>query len=291
MNKFLENIPLFHQRKSILIFMLVPSLLVLGIFARVYWIYQFAPAPEYWNTLAQDFLTLLTALAAAITGTLLIRQFEPGEKPRKIWFWFTLGWWSWVLGELSGAAYDIFKIAYGDLSVFDIFWTLGYLCFGLALYYQFRHIYGVNKKFKLVNYLLMVVLAFLITLGLWWLALQAGLGMGQSWFSVYLAIFYPVCDFFIGLAALWLSLLFGRGSWGRPWWALIVFAVADGVNIFLWIGGNKLLAANTANLLGWFSGVIYVGGYQVAMFGFLSILLYYLNLSRQAAPDAHPLPA
>jgi hypothetical protein len=137
----------------------------------------------------------------------------------------------------------------------------------------------------------MVIFVLLVTLGLTQWALHAGLGQDQSWFSVYLAIFYPVCDFFIGLAALWLSLLFGRGSWGRPWWALIFFAVADGVNIYLWIGGNKLLSANTASLLGWFSGVIYVGGYLVAMFGFLSILLYYLNQSRPASPDAHPLPA
>jgi len=128
MNKFLAGIPLFHRRRSTQIVMLVFSLLVLGIFARVYWVYEFAPTPDYWNTLAQDFLTILVALAAAITGTLLIRQFGPGEKPRRIWFWFILGWWSWVLGEISGAVYDIFKIAYGDLSVYDIFWTLGYLC-------------------------------------------------------------------------------------------------------------------------------------------------------------------
>jgi hypothetical protein len=288
MNKFLASIPLFHRRRSTQIVMLVVSLVILGVFA---WMYHYPPLPDYPNTLVLDFLTILVALAATFAGTLLMRQFEPGEKPRLIWFWFTLGWWSWVLGELSSAGYDIFKIAYGDLSVFDIFWTLGYLCFGLALFFQFRHIYGTSREFKPVYYLLMVVFAFLITLGLTQLALHSGLGKDQSWFSVYLAIFYPVCDFFIGLAALWLSLLFGRGSWGRPWWALIVFAVADGVNIFLWIGGDKLLAANTASLLDWISSIIYIGGYQVAMFGFVSILLYYLNISRPESPDRPALPA
>jgi hypothetical protein len=291
MNKLPKSIPFFTRRRSTLIILLGSSLLVLAIFARVYWVYAFAPAREYWNTLAQDGLTLLTAIAAAIAGTLLLRKFEKGEKPRLIWFWFALGWWSWVLGELSGACYDIFKLPYGDLSVFDIFWTLGYLCFGLALYYQFRHIYGPHKKFIPINYLLMVAFAFLVTLGLTRLALRAGLGEDQSWFSVYLAILYPVCDFFIGLAAFWLSLLFGRGSWGRPWWALIAFAVADAVNVFLWIGGDKLLAPNTASLFDWISSMIYLGGYQVAMFGFVSILLYYLTIPRPESADTRQIPA
>jgi hypothetical protein len=291
MNKLPKNTPFFDRRRSTLIIMLVLSLIMLAIFARVYWIYEFAPVSNYWNTLAQDFLTVLVALAAAITGTLLLRKFELGEKPRQIWFWFILGWWSWVLGELSGAGYDIFKIPYGDLSVFDIFWTLGYLCFGLALYYQFRHIYRLHTKFKPTNYLLMVVFTFLVTFGLTQLALYLGLGQDQSWFSVYLAIFYPVCDFIIGLAALWLSLLFGKGSWGRPWWALIVFAVADAVNIFLWIGGDKLLAANSASLLDWISSVIYIVGYQVAMFGFVFILLHYLNIPDPKNPGTPQPPA
>jgi len=288
MNKFLESIPLFHQRRSTQVILLAVSLVILGVFA---WMYHYPPLQDYWNTLVLDLLTILVALAATLSGTLLIRQFEPGEKPRLIWFWFTLGWWSWLLGELSTAGYDIFKIAYGDLSIFDIFWTLGYLCFGLALYFQFRHIYGTSKEFKPVYYLLMVVFAFLVTLGLTQLALKAGLGEGKIWFATYLAIFYPVCDFFIGLSALWLSFLFGRGSWGRPWWALIVFAVADGVNIFLWIGGDKLLAANTASLLDWISSVIYLGGYQVAMFGFVSILLYYMNISHPQNLDNRQIPA
>jgi hypothetical protein len=288
MNKFLENIPLFHQRRSTQLVALAVSLVILAVFA---WMYHFTPLPDYWNTLVLDILTILAALSTVLAGIMLIRQFGSDEKPRLIWLWFSLGWLSWLLGEITGIGYDIFKIAYGDLSVTDIFWTLGYLCFGLALYFQFRHVYGANKAFKPINFILMVVVALLVTLGLTLLALHAGLGKDQSWFSVYLAIFYPVCDFFIGLGALWLSFLFGRGSWGRPWWALIVFAVADGVNIFLWIGGDKLLAANTATLLDWFSSVIYVGGYQVAMFGFLSILLYYLNLPRPKAPKNAPIPA
>ena len=167
---------------------------------------------------------------------------------------------------------------------------MGYFCFGLALYFQFRHIYGSSKEFKPAYYILMVVFAFLVTLGLTQLALHAGLGEGQILVRhVYLAIFYPVCDFFIGLAALWLSFLFGRGSWGRPWWALIVFAVADGVNTFLWIGGNNLLARQHRQPARLDIKRDLCRRLQVAMFGFLSILLYYLNLSRSnSRHSSHP---
>jgi hypothetical protein len=269
------------RNRSTQIILLAVSLIIIGLYT---WLYHYEPLPEYWNLLALDLLTALLAIAAAVTGTLLLRQFETGDKPRLVWIWFTLGWWSWVLGELVGTGYDIFNSAYGDLSVFDIFWTLGYFCFGLALYFQFRHIYGPGKKFKLINYLLMAAITFLVTLGLTQLALQAGLGQDQSWFSVYLAIFYPVCDFFIGLAALWLSVLFGRGMWGRPWWALIVFAVADGLNIFLWIGGDKLLGESTSTILDLISSILYNAGYVAAMFGLLSILLYYLTISQPKTP-------
>jgi len=151
MNKFLESIPLFHQRRSTQIVALVISLVILGVYA---WMYHYPPLPDYWNTLVLDFLTILAALAAVFAAILLVRQFGSDEKPRLIWFWFSLGWFSWLLGELSTAGYDIFKIAYGDLSVFDIFWTLGYFCFGLALYLQFRHIYGSSKEFKPAYYIL-----------------------------------------------------------------------------------------------------------------------------------------
>lgn len=272
-----ENAKIHTRNNTIQLITLAASLVVLGVYT---WLYKYEPLPVYWNLLALDLLSALLALVAAVTGTLLFRQFERGEKPRQVWIWFALGWWSWVLGELAGTGYDIFNLAYGDLSIFDIFWTVGYLCFGLALYFQYRHIYGPGKKFNLANFVLMAAFALLVTLGLTQLALWAGLGQDQSWFSVYLAIFYPVCDFFIGLAALWLSLLFGRGSWGRPWWALIVFAVADGLNIFLWIGGDRLVGAGAATLLDLISSVIYNFGYVVALFGCLSILLYYLYNSR-----------
>ena len=258
-----------RKNSSALIYILILSLVLLGIYASVYW---YEPLPDYWNTLLLDALTILPATAAAVTGMLLLNQFEPGEKPRTIWLWFTLGWWCWVLGEISATVYDVFRIPYGDLSVFDIFWVLGYLAFGLSLFYQYRRIFDLEKKYRAAYYSILVVVILLISLGLTQLALRVGLGEDISWFALYLAVFYPVCDLVIGLAALWLAFLFGRGNWGRPWWGLIAFAVADAINIFLWIGGDKLLSESAQKISDWVSSVVYIAGYLVVMFGFLSIL-------------------
>ena len=70
----------------------------------------------------------------------------------------------------------------------------------------------------MIYYVLVIAVVLLATLGLTQWALAAGLGEGMSWFALYLAVFYPVCDLVVGLAALWLAFLFGRGAWGRPWW-------------------------------------------------------------------------
>ncbi len=237
----------------------------------IYWNW-FAPAGDYYPLLVGDFLTILPAIGAAVAGTLLVGQFGPGEGPRAVWLWFAVGWWAWVAGEICSMGYDLFRIPYGDLSVYDIFWTLGYLCFLLSLFLQFRNIYSGQKRLSWVFFLGGIAAVLLITLGFTQWALVAGLGEGMPWFALYLAVFYPVCDILAGVTALWLAFLFGRGTWGRPWWGLIVFAIADGINIFLWIGGDKVLPEKVVSFLDPLSSSIYNLGYIAAMLGFFFIL-------------------
>jgi hypothetical protein len=54
---------------------------------------------------------------------------------------------------------------------------------------------------------------------------------------------------------------------------LIVFAIADGITLFLWIGGDRIIPEKLANFLDPLSSTIYNGGYVIAMLGFLSILI------------------
>jgi len=61
-----------------------------------------------------------------------------------------------------------------------------------------------------------------------------------------------------------------RGYLGRPWWGLIAFAVADGINIFFWIGGYNWLSDQVYYSLDLFSNVAYVAGYLITALAFLA---------------------
>jgi hypothetical protein len=239
------------------------------------YVYHFEPLNErlspYWNEKLYDTLILIPAVAAALFGTLLTRQFTRDEPPHRIWLVFTLGWWWWVAGELSGFVYDeIYPVEYPELTFIDLCWLMGYFFFGLALYYQFRLIYSAKKKRRSVLYLIWIGIALAVTFGLTRLAVTAGLGEGISWLALYIAVLYPVCDLTEGGAAVWLSLLFGRGVWGRPWRGLIAFAVADSINIYFWIGGGDRMSEQAAILLDTFSNTIYVLGYIFVAIAFLA---------------------
>jgi hypothetical protein len=250
------------------------------------YLYHFWPLPEYWNQLSMDLLTVVLAGAATAAGILLIRQFDPGEAPRRVWLWFTLGWCAWLMGELVSTGYDVFNIStIPDFALYDACWLAGYFFFGLSLYHQYRLIYSGEKRYNVIFYFVLAFVMLLVTLGLTQLAIRAGLGEGKSWLSVYLAVLYPVCDVIIGLAAIWLSLLFGRGRWGRPWWSLISFAVADSINILGWLGGLKNLSSTSQEYLGLFSDTAYNAGYVIALLALLSLYLY---LHNPPAPVAHP---
>ena len=246
------------------------------------WVYKVAPLKGefagYLNSQLYNVLVLGAALAAAILSTLLTMQFKRNEPPFLVWLMFTIGWWTWAGGEASSIWLNHiwWYYAYPDITITDIFFTVGYFFFMLALFFQFRLIYGRERKIGLLYYFIIVALTLLATLGVTQLALKAGLGAGHSWLSLYQALFYPVGDLAIGLAALWLSLLFGRGTWGRPWWGLIGFALADAINIFVWIGGDTLLKklfANGDNIvttIDLISTTVYTASYLFVAIAFLA---------------------
>jgi hypothetical protein len=284
-----------NRSKQIMAAAGILSLILLALYT---WLYHFEPLTKpvsaQWNALVVDILTVIPALAAAILGILVTHHFKRGEPPFLIWLIFTLGWWAWVAGEVGGLVHDIvwYTVPYPDLTILDLFWTMGYLCFILALFFQFRLIYGRERKIGIVYYILIVAATLLVNLGLTQWALKAGLGKDISWFALYLAIFYPVCDVVAGIAALWLSFLFGRGMWGRPWWGLIAFAVAASINIYLWIGGSNLLSDRAYTTWDLISSIAYVGGYLVVAIAFLSNHLFIEHgpvISRKRDAAAAPL--
>ena len=242
------------------------------LYGWVYYFEPFTPILDYLNDKVGDTLILIPALFAALLGTLLTRQFKPDEPPRRIWLTFTIGWCFWVGGELLGYVYDYFYWIedYPEFTWIDLCWVMGYLFFGLSLYYQFRLIYSKNRRSW--QYLGFVALAGAIALGLTQWAFASGLGEGYSWPAVYLAVLYPVFDVFEGGAALWLFFLFGRGYLGRPWWGLIAFAFADSINIYSWMGGFDNTPQDVYLALDLFSAIAYMAGYIITALAFLSAI-------------------
>jgi hypothetical protein len=226
----------------------------------------------YWNDKLIDILVLTPAVGAALAGTLLTRQFEKGEIPYHIWQAFTIGLWFWVAGEIGGAVNDAlyWETTYPDFGLVDLFWLLGYFFLGLSLYYQLRLVYGAKIRSRRRIYLGLVALALFITAGLTTLAAKAGLGEGYAWIILFVTMLYPVFDLTEGATAIWLSLLFRRGQWSRPWWGLILFALADSIDTFYWLGGYGSIPAVAQNILNFISMIAYPASYMIAGLALLS---------------------
>ncbi len=245
------------------------------------WVFYAEPLTEkfspYVNDVLFDVFVMIPAIVAAIAGTLLTRQFEKGETPYQIWQYFAVGLWFWVAGEIGGMVYDYlyWDATYPEFGFVDVFWLLGYFFLGLSLYLQLRAVLGSENKTRRRLYLAVVVLALLVTAGLTSLAERAGLGGGSAWIILFVTFLYPVFDLAEGATAIWLSFLFGRGQWSRPWWGLILFALADGIDTFYWLGGYDLIPVMGQNILNFISLVAYPASYMVAG---LALLVNYFIL-------------
>lgn len=211
--------------------------LVTLIYILLYW-YDFLPeALEYYLA---DFLTLLAALSAAVVAILPWRQYHPGEAPRRVWGFFMLALWAWTIAQALRLALRPYYESFPDVFYFDFFWVAGYICFALALFYQYCSIYQPTPAQQRLWVILgMVGVAAGVALLAW---VVRGQGVGETWLGTFLYILYPVADVLVGGLGIQLSRLFGRGLWGRPWWGLAAFAVADTFWTWYDLGGVDWLA-------------------------------------------------
>ena len=242
----------------------------------ILWIFFTEPLSQslspFWNDKLIDVLVFIPAVGAALAATLLTRQFEKGEVPYRIWQAFAIGLWFWVAGEISGMIYDAiyWDTVYPDLRLTDMFWLLGYFFLGLSLFYQLRLVYGAQNSKGRRLYLGLFALALLITAWLTNLAAKTGLGEGSAWIILFITVLYPVFDLTEGATAIWISFLFGRGQWSRPWLGLILFALSDSVNTFYWLGGYDFIPVMAQDVLNFLSVISYPASYMVAGLALLS---------------------
>jgi hypothetical protein len=230
------------------------------------------PLAQPWTNPVVYAMILAASIFAAATGLILARQFARGEEPRRIWLFFALGWCCWVLGEGLGFFYRAMAEA-PEVSLMDLCWTIGYTFFAIVFFLQYRQIYDREKKFHRWHFLMILAGLLLGSAVIAAFVRRHGFGQEMSWLNLYLTIFYPVCDICIGLAAVWLSFVFGRGRWSRPWWGLIAFFFADGIYTWYGLGGWKILSPAADTWLSLFTDVLYISGYLIVGIGFLSMLL------------------
>jgi len=236
------------------------------------------PFAEYWDDKLSDTIILVASIAAIALSRKMARNFSPSEAPYRIWSLFATGMSFWVAGEALGFVYDYFywyktfpDYAVPEFTLMDACWILGYFFLGLSLYHQFRLIYSSKSKSDQTrSYLALILLAFLITFGLTGLGLAVGLGEEVSRGGIFLGILYPVFDLFQGVAALWLFFLFRRGWLGRPWWGLLLFAFADAISTFDWLGGFDKISDQAYKYWYLLSALAYLAGYIVTALAFMA---------------------
>ena len=290
------RLPTVEPRKA-LWFIGVCSLLAVAVLIWLSVAHPLSATNLDWNYLASSSLNLLASLGAATAGIMVTRQFDKDENPHRVWLSFTIGLWCWVIGQAIVFWLDLTSSPYPTgLSIIDVLWILGYISLGLSLYYQFVLLYNASGKRRTSFYLLLVIVAFVVAALLTNLVIGAGLGQDAHWIVVFVSVLYPAFDLAEGSAAIRLSLLFGRGQWSRPWWGLILFALADGIDTFFWVGGYNLLPETVQNLFNLLSSIFSFGGYLVI--GFTLLTNYYIlryghisglfRATQQPAPPPSP---
>jgi hypothetical protein len=248
---------------------LTPSFLTLAggaitiaAFAAVYiWLYQYQPLVQPWNDIWLYAIFVLAAMLAAVAATSVVFQFKPSDKPRSVWLHFAAGLWCWSAAELIWMIYALTVEEPASVSIADVAWSGAYVLFALAFMQQFRLILSPSKKQEarwLVGGLGAILL---VTLILTTLLRQLGGESQQNWGETFLVVFYPVGDLAIGLMALRVSQLFGRGQWGRVWWGMIFFTFSDALYSWLDFSGIYALSVESGNSFSLITDVVYISAY------------------------------
>jgi hypothetical protein len=234
-------------------------------------IYRYEPFGD-WSRLILDSITILAALTCAVTLTVIVTFYHPGEPPRQIWIYFALALWMWTIGEVIWGGYNLFMGEVPDITFGDAFYFSGYIFFTLALASQYRLVlFAPGRKI------------FWIAAGIWLATIAATLLLMIAWksqsFAEFLAYFYPLGDMVGGVAALVLVITFRGSALARPWISLLAFVFSD--TLYLWATTQDLYAWNaTDGFVGqeWITmGVemVYLVAYMIMFWG---VFQQYLTL-------------
>jgi hypothetical protein len=246
------------HRRSILVLAIV---FMVAILAGYYYVYQYSPFSDKWNSFLIEMADPFTALlgAVAMTGVLLCYRQE--DKPYPVWLFFTIGMWAWVLAESTWSYIDFTTGASPALGLPDVVWFIGYFSMSLALRNQFQLVYQT----KIEWWKLLAIWAGLL------LAVVVVLFIVQSPITTqsFVDYFYPVVDFALCIASIRLFMAFGGGHLARPWIGLFVLGISDAVWAWMNASGQYQVSADAGTWLSTFTDTTYVAAYLILAFGFL----------------------
>lgn len=246
-------------------------LLAFGLLGAYFYLYQYSPLEPVVNDLVLNSILTLSALIVAIVATLTFLQYQPEDRPRRIWMNLMIAGWLWFLGEFLWQVYAFFnKNDVPVPSIADACWVIGFIYFTIAFYHQYSLVTPVSKD---------TIRTFAI--GVWllvWLIPALYLSTVNSFAVDYLVEFYyPFADLAVGVAGLALVFIFRGGALMRPWIGLMVFGLSD--LLYAWAEKTQIYAvsAEGGNLLSLVIDTTYLAAYLILGIGYLGhwILLRY----------------
>ena len=257
----LEHLESGGQRRHALdsgIIVLVISTALVGI------LYFVAQSNDGFLYLLSNGLPPLLAFGAFIASTAGLLRSGVSMKNRVsiAWFSYSLGMLLWLLGESTWALYTLwYSIPIPFPSPADGFWLAGYvplMCATLIICWPFRDFFS-SIKMRIVI-LTVIVLAGLLLMTL--IPPTYTSEIGQDLGTVAVGLAYPLLDVTLLVIALPVLILFGKGTFWRPF----LFVT---VGLILTFIGDVLF--NWATL----SGVYYDGSYLELFFHWAYLALAY----------------
>lgn len=176
---------------------------------------------------------------------------------------------------MAELAWAVYNMLWGEVPAFsfaDILWAVAYIFFTISLANQFDLLQFKQNRWptwvSLGVWVVVILLSALVTF--WSNGAPADM----------LLSFYPIADFALGVAALFLVINFRRGSLARPWLGLFGFVVSDA--LYLWATSTGIY--DWGGRVGWITftiDIIYLFAYLFVSWGVFS---QYLMLRFGAAP-------
>lgn len=245
---------------------LLTSAAVIGV------VYFLAQANISFLYLLSNGLPPLLAFAAFVAGTAGLLRSGVSVKNRVsiAWFGYSLGMLLWFLGESTWAVYTLwYSIPIPFPSPADGFWLAGYvplMCATVMMSWPFRDFFSSRKMLAAVSAICVFAGLLLVVV----IPPTYASEIGQDLATVAVGLAYPLLDVALLVVALPILLLFGKGTFWRPF----LFVT---VGLILTFVGDILF--NWATL----SGVYYDGSYLELFFHWSYLTLaygFYLRFKR-----------